>query len=527
MKKKLLAALLTLALVASLFAGCGGGPGEEGGSENKGSENVGGSEDTESEIQDIADVTLSFWSLGTVPTEEAVEKVENAINAILEPEIGVRLNLNIMDVGSYIPDGKMANGVANGEDFDVVCTAAALSGHFSNMYANDMLIEMNDLLDEYGQEMVEMLPDDWFAATTINGKIYGVPTYANKAKSMYWVVRNEVIEAAGLDLSKIKTIDDVEAALIKIKEACPEYNAIGGASQTLDILYPGWTGFTEEGLFDTLGDSTGVAASVFFDGDDLKAVSRYEDPRSLAVLKQIQKWNEMGLVDPETATDKANATPFDNAKTASGIYVGQEDVALQRNATYNTSFVKLVGGVIGTANMQQFTWAIPTSCDEPEAAMKFINYAYTSEEVTNLLNYGIEGEHYVWDEATGTVGFPEGVTADTSEYYLGAPKALLGNAFLAYPWTGAPVNASELGLKDMESAVYSPLLGFTLDTAKLGDNWSNIGTICKDEYCPFLFTGQFTDEIYDEFIAKIYAAGLEECLAEINAQIDAWLAENK
>ena len=35
------------------------------------------------------------------------------------------------------------------------------------------------------------------------------------------------------------------------------------------------------------------------------------------------------------------------------------------------------------------------------------------------------------------------------------------------------------------------------------------------------------DGYYEEFIQKMYAAGLEEYLAEVNRQIQAWMAEQQ
>lgn len=61
-----------------------------------------------------------------------------------------------------------------------------------------------------------------------------------------------------------------------------------------------------------------------------------------------------------------------------------------------------------------------------------MNALYTSEELMNLLVWGIEGEDYVVED--GEAAYPEGVTEDTVEYHTA--DFLYGNYFLCYPWSG-------------------------------------------------------------------------------------------
>ena len=155
-----------------------------------------------------------------------------------------------------------------------------------------------------------------------------------------------------------------------------------------------------------------------------------------------------------------------------------------------------------------------------------MNLMYTDERIVNLLNYGIEGKHYEVKE-DGTIGFPEGVTAENSGYYMGGLTALIGNGFLAKPWEGANPNTQELAKAEMNNAEYSPLMGFALDTAALGDIYTALCPIANQEYGPALFCGSAPDGYYDEFIQKMKDAGLDEYLDMVNEQIQAWAAENK
>lgn len=539
MKKRLLAALLTASMTAALLTGCGGTAAEEGSTDpGPAQEDVGGEEgddvDSDADVdaddeEDLAEITVSFWSLAGVPDEENKAMVEDAINEITEEEINTTVHLNIMDVGSYIPNGAMANGVANGEDFDLVLTAAALSGHYQVMMSNGMLMPITDLLDEYAPELLAEIPEGFLEATTKDGEIYGVPSYSNKVQNMFWIARNSALEAANIDINSIKTIEDLDKALYAFKETSPDLIPMSGASFTMNLTYPGFAFAAGNSVatWDPLGEGTAVAAAVYNDDDTHTAVSRYETEDFKKDIEYLAKWYKDGLLDKDTATDSATGSAImDKDNAGSEIYVGQADIAATRCAASDSSCVKIADGVIGTGAMQQFVWAVPVSCDEPEAAVKFMNLIYTNADILNLLNYGIEGTHYVKKD-DGTIGFPDGVTQENAGYYMGNLTALIGNGFLSYPWEGAGADSREIGKKEMDNATYSPLMGFCLDTEALGDIYTALCPIANQEYGPALFCGSAPDGYYEELIQKMKDAGLDTYLEQVNGQIQAWLAEQQ
>ena len=541
MKKRLLALVLAMLMTVSALTACSGAAEEGSGTASTAAKaDTGADTDAQTdkakeevtksgEEEDIAEITISYWSQATVPDAQNLDMVEDAINAITEEKINTTVHLNIMDAGTYIPNGAMANGVANGEDYDLVLTAAALSGHYSVMSSNGMLMPLNDLLEEYAPELLEIVPKDFYGATTKNGQILAIPSYCNKVKNLYWACRDEVLEGIGLKIEDIKTVEDIDAALKKIHEVFPDMIPLGGASSTLNVKFPGYAnaGLHDMSTYDTLGESTAVAAAVYYDDTTLTAVCRYETDDFKADMELVKKWYDLGYVDKDVVTDKSLSNALrEKANVASCFFSLQEDLA--DSYCENTSVAKLASPYIGTGVLQQFTWAIPVSCDEPEAAAKFMNLLYTDANIVNLINYGIEGIHYEFKE-DGTIGFLEGMTAETDGYFMGGNSKLIGNGFLAYIWEGANPEANKLGKAEMDHAKYSPLLGFSLDTSDpaIEDVYTMIAPMANQEYGPALFCGSAKDGYYEEFIQKMYDAGLQQYLDGVNAQIQAWLAENK
>lgn len=527
MKKKVLSMVWAVCMCVGLLAGCGA-PAEEGTIQTE-TEEPTGDEVAENEVaenegieEDIAEITVSYWSLNAIPDEADVAMIEDAINAITESEINVSVNLNIMDVGTYLVNGAMANAVTSGEDFDLVLTTPAMAGSFVNMRNNGSLLSLNDLLDEYGQNILTTVPEEMLEATSLEGDIYAIPAYANKSKAIYYSVRNSVIEKAQIDLSTVKTLDDVEAVLAQIQQVCPDMIPISGGAQKLNFFEPGFSVYGDR-IYDSLGDTLGA---VFYDDETLTAVSWYETEEFKAMADYAKSWYDKGYVNKDLATDTTSTDPFAGNEVNASSFVYSDDVLIQQQAlSGDRSYVKLMDAGIQTSDIQMFTWALPVSCDEKEAAMKFLNLMYSDEEIINLMAYGIEGTHYVQKE-DGTIGFPEGKDATSVGYCLGS--ALVGggfgNTFLLKVWEGAPADSNEKALAALQNAKYSPLIGFTFDTSTISDLYSALSSIAANEYGPALKCGSAPDGYYDEFIQKMHDAGLQEYLDEANRQIQEWKA---
>lgn len=89
----------------------------------------------------------------------------------------------------------------------------------------------------------------------------------------------------------------------------------------------------------------------------------------------------------------------------------------------------------------------------------------------------------------------------------------------------APVmNQWDLYFANCENAEVSAICGFTFDSSKWTSNYAEI-TAIKDEYYKNYATGTTDiDEVYDEMMEKMYAAGLQDIIDDAQAQLDAYLA---
>ncbi|MBR6425683.1 MAG: DUF3502 domain-containing protein, partial [Oscillospiraceae bacterium] len=82
----------------------------------------------------------------------------------------------------------------------------------------------------------------------------------------------------------------------------------------------------------------------------------------------------------------------------------------------------------------------------------------------------------------------------------------------------------EVSARENETAPVSPYMGFTMNTSDLD---TLIGTISavNDEYWPRLNSGMYTEDLMNDYLAKLQTAGVDDYIAAAQAQLDAFLAQ--
>lgn len=467
--------------------------------------------------EDAVEVNWIFWGMSATPTEEARQEVEDALNQITIPEIGVKVNMEITDVGTYMSQVGMR--IVSGESIDLFTTFVMGSASFGTMLNNGQLMDITELLPEYAPETMELLPEEILKAASRDGKIYGVPTYNNYVTNNYWVCQKEVFDGAGLDASQIKTLDDVHDALVKIKETYPDKIPLGGNS----FVFPGGQSYeiTTGQHIDTFG--TPGVASVQYENDAAatKVVDRYESDNFKTLVQTLKDWDEEGLVDRDMAMNAAQMW-YLNPKIVSSFESQNylEMSSLEQAAGQEFEFVELSSNNVSGGQMLMLTSTVPVTAKQPEGAIRLLNLLYTNAEVKNLVSFGIEGKHWEFKD-DGRIGFPEGVDESNSGYYMGSER-LFGNVFLNYVWDNMDADVMKKEQALMEKAVYSPLIGFSFNSDSVSTEEAQLSAV-KDEYFNTLLGGGGDESTYQAFIDKLYASGMELYMDEVQRQLDEWL----
>lgn len=131
MKKKMMAAMLTLALTAAGLTGCGKSDSSEGGS----------SEDTYT-------VTMAYMG----DKKEDTDRIENKINEIMKKDINMQIDIEPVSWGAYGDTMKLI--LSGGEKMDIV---PILVDQANSMVNAKQVIDLSEYIDKYGTNIKELL----------------------------------------------------------------------------------------------------------------------------------------------------------------------------------------------------------------------------------------------------------------------------------------------------------------------------------------------------------------------------------
>jgi len=163
--------------------------------------------------------------------------------------------------------------------------------------------------------------------------------------------------------------------------------------------------------------------------------------------------------------------------------------------------------------------AISRTSKDPERAMMFMNMLYTDKYLLNLLDYGVEGKHYV-KKGDNVIALPDGQKADTVGYSNSA--WMFGNQMNTYLYDNEDPKKWDNFKKFNSAAKFSPTLGFSFDPEPVKNEVAALANV-NLEFESAVKTGTLDPETtIPKWIAKQKAAGLEKIQAEAQKQLDEW-----
>lgn len=417
-RNKVLAIILTLVMTLGLLAGCGSSEGQKQTQSNApapkqttGDKTQGtdagetpapdtAAPEEDDEDDTMAEINMVYMPMGSVPT--GIDAVEDAINEITEAEINTHVNIEMIETGSY--EQQIGLKMSSGEKMDLMLTLPFGSTSYNNMASQKQFKDISGLLDKYGKGILEMM-GNLIDATTVDGKIYAVPTYRTLVTSEYIVMRTDVLEDLGLleKAQNMTSFTEYEEILAAVK-ASDEWGYLAGiANSDSDGLclplaggYLGVDKFSDAYYYDQLGDLNKIIA-IDPEGTDDTIKMNFATDDYKAMIDKMRGWYEKGYVYKDAATTDDTAEILVKNNVAFSYFVeGEIGIETSKTAACGTDMtcVKIVTLPISTSSCTKFVWAVPTTADEPEAAVKFMNMMYTDARIENLLAWGVENVNY-------------------------------------------------------------------------------------------------------------------------------------
>lgn len=439
-------------------------------------------------------VTLTWLVPGDKQTD--IASVINEVNKITEPAIGAKVDLQFIDESAY--SEKMTMNMAAGASYDLCFTG------YVNKYQQAVdkggLMDITDLIDKQAQNLKKSIPEYAWETAKVKNKIYAVPNLQVMALPYSMVVLDDVAKKYNFDFSTVKKPEDLEPYLKMVKDG-----ESGMYPYRPNYSWAMWTYDKYEQI------TSGIAIRA--DGSSSECVYLFETPEFLEAYKTLQEWNAKGYFRPDIVSVGNDSQDYNAGKYAVSNTGYKPGVESNIKALLNkpVSVYPVQKAYLNREKATAAMTGIGAKCKNPQKAIKLIELINTNKDLYNLISFGIKDKHYKLD-ADNKVSFIE------NSGYKPDADWKFGNQFNALIREGQNDDIWEETAKLNETAVKSPILGFSLDTSKIKTEISQVAAVMSE----FTYLDPSPDYL-EKLYAKLDAAGRSRIKDEVQRQVDEYL----
>ncbi|RCX09921.1 putative aldouronate transport system substrate-binding protein [Anaerobacterium chartisolvens] len=467
----------------------------------------------------VSQLNMVYPQLGNIPKD--INEVVSEVNKISKYEINTTIKMTGISVVNYAQQCRLM--IASQDKMDLIVTGTLGFIDFTGQVANNQLLPLNNLIEKGGHG-IKASVGEFLEAAKVKGDIYGVPTLRDEAKAAGFAIRKDLVEKLEIDISKIRSLEDIEPILKLVMENDPD----------IAPFYPGQeaTHSIDTAMRVPNGDT--LASDYYFSGvlmnaldNRLKAVNYYETLEYASQIKLMRKWNRRGYIFPGIINNNESSYILvKEGKLASFLQDIKPGIEGQvsRQCARDMVVVALAPIISSTNVVTAFVWSIPYYAKTPEKSMDFLNLMYTDSRIINLLDWGIEGKHYV-KQPDGTIDYPPGVNAYNTGYGMNS-GFIFGNQLLSYVWKGDPVDLWKQVDEFNKTAIKSKAFGFQFDSTPVRNEYAACLSVWQQYQRPLGVGAVNPEKILPEFISKLKAAGVDSVVAEKQRQLDLWTKGN-
>lgn len=275
---------------------------------------------------------------------------------------------------------------------------------FVNQYGPEgAFLPLNDLIDEHAPNLkafLEARPEIKSAISAADGNMYYIPYLPDGKYGRGYFIRYDWLDALGLEVPE--TVEEFEEVLRAFKTQDPNGN---GEADEIPYFARQWPELIR---LVTLWDGRSSGSDTYHDFyvDDGQIKHPYAGEGYREGIKNLARWYEEGLVDPEVFTRGSSARDYLLSENLGGAthdwfastsgynrlsadidgfafkaFPPPASVSGQRIAEHRRIPIKPDG------------WAIGYTNEHPVETIKYFDFWFT-EEGRRLANFGVEGQQY-------------------------------------------------------------------------------------------------------------------------------------
>lgn len=394
-RKSFLLAMVLVLFMFAVLAGCGGGNANEPAAKPADEKAAGSATNTNTSKEDppkeepkpalkylkgYGNFDFNNYPVGTFIGDATGYKVQ--YDVLPQEQASEKLNLVM----------------ASGADYDLVDSAIQ---DFFTFAENGALLDLTSLIEQYGPNIQRAIKPESLASTSVDGKIYGIPTQNVSYVKAGLLVRTDWLDKVGLSMPA--TLDEFTAMLQAFKDKDPG----GNGAQNIPLTIAG------SPLIDNVSGAFGLYADAGTQWSEVDGglVNVANHPGLKDYTTYLRTLYQQGLLDKEFATNKAATAAEKFTSGRAGVLLSNwssipgYDEAIKKNfpdASY--AFIPPLAGENGAkgflkiGGLNKVTF-VPKMAKNPEHAIRLID-ALLDEHVFKDLYIGKEGETFKMDNGT-------------------------------------------------------------------------------------------------------------------------------
>lgn len=389
--------------------------------------------------------------------------------------------------------------INNGEKFDIIFEFSDFLGQAG------LTIPLDDYLQntEIGQELLELMPENYWRACTNNDGIYGLGNPSDvTTHTLVCFYNAELVDKYGYDINKspLEQLDILHEIDENEEDTCTVYGP-----PPISYVVP-YTNYRN------------IESALYWDKDTHEAKLALDNQIYLESVYTTARLDDEGVLIPSMYSLYSDSFFLYYEQGVPLIF--WNGVTLNDDGTYTVSnvakepvtcYMTTPNGPIAIDN-PWYANGVAAVSEHKDEAFDLLATAYTDATLNNLLTYGVEGLDYIVDE--------KGITDNTYA------SLIYANHLICIP----PAGTNGQGFADyirniLETAPCEDDIEFVPNFLDYYDIMSSASPI-MDEFAEALSYGVATREEFDAIVAeykeKILQTGIQEAIDGINAQYAEW-----
>lgn len=457
------------------------------------------------------------------PQPPDAQMVFDAAKAYAGPKIGA------YPVIEFVPWDNWPNRkrllLQAGEEMDIVFTASW--SDFAQEVSRNAWLPLEGMIDQYAPDLRKIV-GIFLDGATVNGHIYAIPTVKEQAEGTQFIFNKDLVDKYNVPVKSIKSFADLEPWLQKIKANEPGIvpYLLDGLSTPSETFRYGW-------------DAVANGRQYYLDhklygAEDGKVHEAYFIDAVWNTLNITRSWYQKGYYQPEIEDVGTDLAAQSQKYLASGKFFAWSHVdhpgkVPEQTAAWGHPLIGSgpVWGSYVTKNILNGSMdAISQTSKKSVQAIKVLDLMNNDKFFNNLLNFGIEGKHYKFiDKANGIIEPLK--PANAGEGYAPNMQWALQNQFNTYLTTNDPVDKWAQYKAYNAAAGVWPTVGFIEDLTPVNTQVAGVAAVIT-QYEQTLVRGLVDPaSVKAEFQKAMEAAGVHQVEAEVQKQVDAFLASKK